>query len=121
MGDGLTVTVRREDGLAVITVIGEVDLSTVSQLRERLYELADAGEPLIVDLEQVSFIDSTGLGALVGAYRRAAAHGGSLHAVCVQPQARKLLSLTGVDQRVPLSASLAEALASVAAARDTAG
>lgn len=121
MGDGLTVTVRREDGPAVITVSGEVDLSTVSLLRERLFELADSGEPFIVDLEQVTFIDSTGLGALVGAYRRVAAHGGSLHVVCAQRQARKLLSLTGVDQRVRLSASLEEALASVAAARDTAG
>jgi anti-sigma B factor antagonist len=121
MGDRLSVTVRRGDGPAVITVSGEVDLSTVSQLRERLFELADDGEPLIVDLEKVTFIDSTGLGALVGAYRRAAAHGGSVHAVCARPQVCKLLWMTGVAGRVPLSASLDEALASVAAARGTAG
>jgi anti-sigma B factor antagonist len=121
MADELSVTVHHEDGSAVVTVSGEVDLSSVSQLRDRLYELVDSGEPVIVDLEQVTFIDSTGLGALVGAYRRAAAHGGSLHAVCVHPQARRLLWLTGVDRRVPLSATLDEALASVAAARDAAG
>jgi anti-anti-sigma factor len=121
MDERLSVSVRREDGSAIVTVSGDLDLSTVSLLRDPLYELTDEGGPVIVDLEQVTFIDSTGLGALVGAYRRTAAHGGSLYAVCARPQARKLLWLTGVDRRIPLSESLDEALASVAAARESTG
>jgi anti-sigma B factor antagonist len=117
MADPLNVTVRRERGFVIVAVAGEIDISTVTRLRERLFELADAGRPLIVDLEQITFIDSAGLGALVGASRRALAHGGSLHAVCARPQTRKLLWMTGVDRRIPLSASLDGALASVAAAK----
>ena len=86
----LDIAVRRERGFVVVAVTGEIDISTVTRLRERLFQLADSGRPLIVDLEHVRFIDSAGLGALVGAYRRAAAYGGSLHAVCARPQTRKL-------------------------------
>ncbi len=115
MDDVLTFTVRRERGYVIVAVTGEVDISTVAELRECLYELAEGSQPLIVDLNRISFIDSTGLGALVGAARRATAHGGSLHAVCAQEQTRKLLWLTGVDRRIPLEGSLHEALASLAA------
>jgi anti-sigma B factor antagonist len=121
MGDALTITVRSERGVVIAAVTGEIDISTVAQLRERLFELADNGGTLIVDLNRVTFIDSAGLGALVGTARRAAAHGGSLHAVCSQPQTRKLLWMTGVDRRIPLESSLDEALASASAAREAPG
>ena len=84
MGDALTVTVRSEHGVVIAAVTGEIDISTVAPLRERLFELADSGGALIIDLNRVTFIDSAGLGALVGTARRAAEHGGSLHAVCAQ-------------------------------------
>jgi anti-sigma B factor antagonist len=110
MGDALDITVRGERGVVIAAVAGDVDISTVAQLRECLFELADSGETLIVDLNRVAFIDSAGLGALVGAARRAAAHGGSLHAVCAQPPTRRLLWLTGVDRRIPLAATVEGAL-----------
>jgi anti-sigma B factor antagonist len=118
MGDALTITVRSEHGAVIAAVTGEIDISTVAQLRERLFELADNGGTLIVDLNRVTFIDSAGLGALVGAARRAAAHGGSLHAICAQPQPRKLLWMTGVDRRIPLAATVDDVLMSQAASRD---
>jgi anti-sigma B factor antagonist len=114
----LEITVRHEQGVAIAAVIGDIDISTVSELREALVTLAGSGEALIVDLSEVTFIDSTGLGALIGAYRHAVARGGSLHAVCAQPQARKLLWLTGVDRRIPLADTVEEALQSVTASRD---
>ena len=80
MGDALDITVRSEGGA------------------------------VIVDLNRVTFIDSAGLGALVGAARRVAKHGGSLHAVCSRPQTRKLLWMTGVDRRIPLAATVDGAL-----------
>ena len=86
MGDALDITVRRERGVVIAAVTGEIDISTVAPLRERLFELADSGGTLIVDLNRVTFIDSVGLGALVGTARRVAKHGGSLHAVCSRPQ-----------------------------------
>ena len=110
MADALDITVRNEHGAVIAAVAGEIDISTVAPLRERLYELAANGGTLIVDLNRVTFIDSTGLGALVGTARRVAEHGGSLYAVCAQPQPRKLLWTTGVDKRIPLAATVAGAL-----------
>ena len=110
MGDELSVTVRRERGVVIAEVAGDIDVSTVAGLRERLFELADSGQPLIVDLNRITFMDSSGLGVLVAASHRAHAHGGSLHAVCSQPQPRKLLWMTGVDRRIPLTATVDGAL-----------
>jgi anti-sigma B factor antagonist len=122
MGDALDITVSRERDVVIAAVTGDVDISTVvAQLRECLFELADGGGTLIVDLNRVTFIDSSGLGALVGAARRAAAHGGSLHAVCARPPTRRLLWLTGVDRLIPLAATVDGALMFLAASWDARG
>ena len=121
MSDELSVTVRRERGVVIAAVTGDIDMSTVAGLRERLFGLADGGQSLIIDLNQVTFIDSTGLGVLIGAARRAAAHGATLHAVCSRPQTRKLLWLTGVDRRIPLTATLDGALTLLAPSPDAPG
>lgn len=119
MDDELSVVVRRERGVVIAEVTGDIDMSTVPELRESLFGLAGGGQPLIVDLNRVAFIDSAGLGVLIGASRRAGEQGGSLHAVCSQPQARKLLWLTGVGRRIPLTATIDGALMLLAAPRDT--
>jgi anti-sigma B factor antagonist len=114
MGEALTIQVRREPGYVSAVARGEIDIATVARLRERLYELAATGHPLVVDLEQVSFIDSAGLAALVGTAKRAAAHGGSLRVVCARPQTKQLFRLTGLDEQIPLAPTLEEALRSLA-------
>ena len=121
MGDALAITVRSERGVVIAVVTGEIDISTVAQLRERLYELADNGGTLIVDLDRVMFIDSSGLGALIATARRVAERGGALYAVCSQPQPRRLLWMTGVNRRIPLAATVDEVLMSQAASRDSSG
>ncbi len=110
MGEALTIRARRGPGYVIVSVAGEIDIATVDRLRERLSALAAAGLPLVADLDQVSFIDATGLGALAGAARQAAAHGVSLHVVCARPQTRRLFRVTGLDRQVPLARDLAEAL-----------
>ena len=110
MGDALDIEVRNERDVVIAAIAGEIDVSTVAQFRERLLELADNGGTLVVDLNRVAFIDSSGLGALVATARRVAEHGGGLYAVCAQPQPRRLLWMTGVDKRIPLAATLAGAL-----------
>jgi anti-sigma B factor antagonist len=106
----LTMRVRREPGHVIVTVAGELDFATVSGLRARLSALAAAGRRLVVDLDQVSFIDAAGLGALAGAATQAAGHGTSLHVVCARRQTRRLFSITGLDREIPLAGTLAEAL-----------
>ena len=81
--------------------------------------MAAGGRPLVADLDQVRFIDSAGLAALVGAAKRAAAHGGGLHVVCARPRVRQLFRLTGLDRRLPPARTLAEALDAVVAAWGT--
>ena len=115
MDEALTVEIGHEQGCAIVTVVGEIDISTAPQLRERLFERAATGAPLVVDLGQVSFIDSVGLAVLVGTANRAAAHGGSLQVACGQPKIQELLRLTGLDRRIPLVRSLDEALQNRAA------
>lgn len=110
MSEELSVEVRRERGVVIAAVAGDIDMSGVAGLREQLFGLATEGQPLIVDLNRVSFIDSAGLGVLVGTARRTAERGTSLHAVCSRPQTRKLLWMTGVDRRIPLSATVDGAL-----------
>ena len=121
MAGEVAITVRSERGVVVAAVTGDIDISAVTRLRERLFELAGNGGILIVDLNRVTFIDSSGLGALIGAARRAAAHGGSLHAVCARPPTRRLLWLTGVDRLIPLAATEDGALMFLAASRDARG
>src|SRR5437899_12392568 len=89
-----SIQARHERGYSVVTVAGEIDIATAARLRERLSELAAGGRPLVTDLDQVRFIDSAGLSALVGAANRAVAHGGSLHVVCARPRIRQLFRLT---------------------------
>src|SRR2546421_10047258 len=100
MGEALTIEARHERGYPVVTVAGEIDIATATRLRERLLELAASGRPLVADLDQVRFIDSAGLSALVGAANRAAAHGGSLYVVRARPKIRQLFRLTGLDRRL---------------------
>jgi anti-sigma B factor antagonist len=115
MDDALAIEVRQEPGCTTVTAAGEIDISTVTRLRERLFEAAASGHPLVVDLNQVSFIDSVGLALLVGTANRAAAHGGSLRVACARPKIRQLLHLTGLDRRIPLAHTLDEALQARAA------
>ncbi len=115
MDEALTIEVRHEQGYAIVTAAGEIDISTVTRWRERLFEIAASGHPLVVDLDQVTFIDSVGLTVLVGTANRAAAHGGSLQVACAPPKIRQLLRLTGLDRRIPLARTLDEALEARAA------
>jgi anti-sigma B factor antagonist len=118
MGEALTIDARHERGYPVVIVAGEIDIVTADRLREQLSELAAGGRPLVADLDQVRFIDSAGLAALVGAANRAAAHGGSLHVVCARPRIRRL---TGLDRRLAPARTLDGALDAVMTARRTPG
>ncbi len=93
------VTDSERPGVAVLDVRGEIDVATSPELQEILVELIGRGpELLIVNLTDVSFIDSTGLGVLVGAVRDVRAGGGDLRLVVTEPHIMKLLELTGLDE-----------------------
>ena len=109
MDKALTIRVRRGPGHTILTAAGEIDIATVARFRARLFALAGEGRPVIADLDQVSFIDSTGLGVLVGAVKRATSSGGSFHVVSDQPNIWQLAHVTGLDSQIPLVRTLEEA------------
>jgi anti-sigma B factor antagonist len=94
---GLDVTER--NGYAVLAVRGEVDVYTAPRLRERLVELVSQGKhQIVVDLEGVDFLDSTGLGVLVGGLKRLRSHDGDLTLVCTQHRILKVFEITGLTK-----------------------
>jgi anti-sigma B factor antagonist len=85
---------------AILRISGEVDISTAPQLRERLQQLESRS--VVVDLSAMTFIDSTGLGVLVGAFKRLRERGGDLVLRAPTRSARKVLELTGLSQLVTI-------------------
>lgn len=86
------------DGPAVLAVSGEVDVHSAPDLGDRIAEvLGDGQHRLVVDLNGVEFMDSTGLGVLVAGYNRAQELGGTLELVCEVERVTKLLRITGLD------------------------
>lgn len=92
---GLVTDLRLCASGATITVRGEVDMHTAPVLRERLAEIVNDGEErVVVFLDAVTFMDSAGLGVLVGAHQAQAARGGTLEIVCSEPRVLRVLHLT---------------------------
>jgi len=88
-----------DDDLTVINVEGEIDVYTAPKLREKLIDLVNKGKyHLLVDMEKVEFLDSTGLGVLVGGLKRVRAHDGSLELVCTQERILKIFRITGLTK-----------------------
>jgi anti-sigma B factor antagonist len=108
----LNLSVRYDGVRATIQVGGEIDLATCPQLQAVLVELLDRGcHQLIVDLEQVSFLDCAGIRVLVDVRRRVREHGGSLELVRPRPLVRRILALTGTTTVFPIDTCLGEPLA----------
>ncbi len=81
----------------VIAVSGEIDVATAPQLRECLHRVIAQGESTIVlDLLEVTFLDSTALGVLVGGLKRCRELGGDLHIVVADPRIVKIFEITGL-------------------------
>ena len=101
------------EGTTVVVVSGELDIYTAPRLREQLLWLSDqdVGTPsrVLLDLNKVSFIDSTGLGAIVGAHRRFTQRGGVLELVCGRCPVQRLLTITRLDQVFRVHERLPEA------------
>ncbi|HKN38234.1 MAG TPA: STAS domain-containing protein [Acidimicrobiia bacterium] len=96
----LELEVAEREGWQVLVVRGEVDVATTPRVRTRLVAMLSEGRPqVVVDLEQVRFLDSSGLGAIVAALKLARSRGGELRLVCEnQRSVRKVLQVTGLER-----------------------
>jgi anti-sigma B factor antagonist len=99
----LNIEVEKRDGFSIVGVTGEVDVFTAPKLREQLIDLVDQGEhQIIVDLEDVDFLDSTGLGVLVAGLKRAKTHDGTLSIICTKEKILKIFRVTGLTKVFPI-------------------
>jgi anti-sigma B factor antagonist len=109
----LDLHVTTTAGYTLVEVGGEIDVASAPELRDCLNQTIDAGgRQLVVDLRQVSFIDSVGLGVLVGARRRLLRYGhdGGLQLVCANGLILRVFRISGLDRVFPLHATLTDAL-----------
>jgi anti-sigma B factor antagonist len=106
----LSLATRSISDHVVLEIGGEIDVYTAPRLRERLIEMVNSGEKhVVVDLGRVEFLDSTGLGVLVGAHRRLRAREGSLNLVCPHERLLKVFRITGLDNVFDIHSSVEEA------------
>jgi len=93
----LRLEVSERDGWSVLEVGGEIDVATAPRLREQLISLVNSERfRIVVDLGHVDFIDSTGLGVLIGALKRVRTHDGDLALACHEPRILKVFEITGL-------------------------
>jgi anti-sigma B factor antagonist len=100
------------EGYTVCRPVGELDAFTVSQFRQALAEMASS-KRLLIDMSGVPFVDSAGLGALIGGIRRARELGGDVAVSCNRPTLVRLLRTTGFDRIVTVTETIEEAIATL--------
>ncbi len=105
------VTTEQRNGARVVRVSGEVDISTHERLGEHLVNEADAGDFVVVDLSSCTFIDSSGIRALLLGHK-ASQNSGRFAIVATSPQVARVLELTGVDDAISLYETVEDALKS---------
>jgi anti-sigma B factor antagonist len=99
VAESLILETGQRGDVTILAVKGEVDLYTAPSLKERIADLVAGGQTRIaVDLAGVEFMDSTGLGVLIGALKRCKDGGGSLSLVAPRDPVVKVLSITGLDK-----------------------
>ena len=82
-----------------VKLIGEVDISTVSELKEKLYELVEINmKDVRLDCAELNYIDSTGLGALVGVLKKVKNHKKDIYIYNMKSNIEKLFIITGLDK-----------------------
>ena len=113
----LHIELEKREDYTICRPVGELDAYTVGQFREALGELAS--EPkLLIDMSEVPFVDSAGLGALIGGIRRAREAGGDVAVCCNRPTLVRLLHTTGFDRIVTVTDTVAEAAESLTSGED---
>lgn len=111
----LRIITRTANGIPIIELSGEVDAYTCSMLRDAMVEVIEQGNPMVVvSMADVEYIDSSGLGTLVGGLKRASEHSGRIAVVARSIQIRKVFEITGLEKVFPLFETEIDATAALA-------
>jgi anti-sigma B factor antagonist len=107
----LDLDVDTRDAASVVSLRGEIDVYTAPRLRQALIDLVEGGATdIVVDMTKVDFLDSTGLGVLVGGLKRVKSKEGELRLVVTAERIMKIFDITGLSKVFPMYGSLDEAL-----------
>ncbi len=110
---GFTLNVEvDQSGIVICRPMGDLDAFTVSQFRRALADLATSST-LVIDMSEVPFVDSAGLGALIGGIRRVRELGGDVAVTSNRPTMTRLLHTTGFDRIVIVAETVEEAAAAL--------
>jgi len=106
------IQIEDAEGYRILKPAGDLDVYTVGSLRDVLGKMIEEESPhVVVDLDGVPFMDSSGLGALMGGVRRMREAGGDLAVSCTKEQHLKLFSITGFGEGVSIAPTVEEAAA----------
>lgn len=104
-------TKQLKDNRQVVEIQGEIDVYTSPKVKEAITALIEQGNYfLVINLEDVRYIDSTGLGVLIGALKRVREHEGNITLVCNNPQIKKIFNITGLVKIFGISKTEEEAI-----------
>jgi anti-sigma B factor antagonist len=107
----LRISTRTVEGVPIIDLSGEVDAYTCSAFRDMMIEVIEQGHPnIVVSMAEVEYIDSSGLGTLVGGLKRSSEKGGKIAVVCNSHQIRKVFEITGLEKVFPVFEDETEAV-----------
>jgi anti-sigma B factor antagonist len=114
MGKQFEATEKIQTGVRIVEIRGELDIATSSRVRDLLSEAAsDDDRPLVVDLRECPFIDSTGLATLLHGTKPAQNGESNVAIVSAGGEVRKLLELTAIDRTIPVFDAIEVAITAV--------
>lgn len=114
----LDVSTTRRDDLTVVRLDGELDIYTVAGFRSELDALDPAASRIVIDLSEVTLLDSSGLGALVSLLNQARAGSGQLGLVCPHRRLRRVFEITGLRRAFTFGDDLEQVRDAMSAERD---
>lgn len=117
----LEVTTEAREGVTLVTLGGELDIYTVAGFRHDLENVDPAAQPLVIDLTEVTLLDSSGLGALVSLLNRARSGEGQLGLICPHRRLRRVFEITGLRRAFVFGDDLDAVLSALAEGPDGAG
>jgi anti-sigma B factor antagonist len=107
----LSLSASSRDGFGVLSVQGSIDVHTVPDLQRELAAIVEDGTTrVVVDLTAVDFLDSSALGALVGANKDILARNGTLRVVCAEPRLVRIFTITRLDEVLTIVETVDEAV-----------
>ena len=90
---------KKEDNILILKIHGEIDVSNIAVFKETLLKGIEQKTPnILLDCEELKYIDSTGLGVLVSIYKKAKEMGGSIQIIHLKPYLQKIFLITDLDK-----------------------